>query len=305
MTSVKLDSRYTTIFPLVSDLIATESDNSRFSTLNALADQIFSKEEHTQPSFHYTVTQSTYAEIKKQSFSDLAKEIDRYTKNSHLKRNLIGCIAVACLVGAVAGPILGFAALGAALTAAFHYYPYDQPMNALRISATLNVCESHAKIDKSLNELKKWFTERNRAFANIQEPFYLSIYKATIDHKTPDPEVISQRYKFLEAVTQELNNQKKFINSSTNCIYNISLNIIVDMFNNFLDTGDYEFNLRKAKNYIQNVTQKNLDENKLPLMWRSTGIGPLDRDLEPEPKTKRDGYVPQPDDSDSDGDTYD
>lgn len=186
---VTLDIRLTTQFPLTSkELLA--GHNHLASTLNLAAGKVF---ENYLQEFTYAQALPTFAAAKQESFADLTKILEEYRKSRQTGYYLTGAIILACLVGVVAQPILGFAALGAALTAAFAYYPKDQGSVPALLITSLQQCEINAAIVEILDGYKMALTEKHAKFAEVEEPFYSNLYRIELDY--PNRMTREQRLK--------------------------------------------------------------------------------------------------------------
>ncbi len=253
---VSLDARYTTHYPITSALITSRTKDA-VSTLNSLSEKIFEKEKFSINIF-YNASFTSYADLKEQSFTDLTQIIDTYIKNIRTKQYLIAFIATACVVGAVANAILGFAALGVALSAAFLYLPYEQSIHEIKIKAALRNCESNAGVVKSLDELKEIFKVQEPLFDKVAEPFYYDLYKSG----QTDKEICR---KYLSEITAELKKQNKLVNAKNQALYSVSLSIIVEQYKFFLLNGNCDQSIANAKYYLNFVTEQHLVNNTFPI----------------------------------------
>lgn len=284
-----IDSRYQSAYPNICDMLSSHKD-----TLNKLADKIFSKEEATF-SFHlqYHANCHTYAELKLQNFTDLSKEIDAYNKNQTTKLLLTGAIAVACLVGAVANAVLGFAALGCTLAATLHYFPFDNYLNLIKIKAALGCCESTTDTLEGLNQIKSILLPVAAEFDSVDEAFYTSIYSQNLKYINSDFNEPGKRTTLLIELARELNKQGKLINVNTGKIYDASLRIIGLKFSEYLISGKYPQTLYFAKRFINQVTEAELEAGTLPQMTKP--VGPVDLDIEDNgsDSDNGDGIIPK------------
>lgn len=290
---VSLDARYTTFYPLASDLI----QKKQVPALNSLAETFFSKEKNNfSPHFIYSVSFTSYTDLKDKSFADLTKLIDTYIKNNLMKQMLSGSILVACLVGAAANAALGFGLLGAALTATLYYYPYDQAMTVMKIKAALRTTENNAATVHAIEEKKAVFKSLDERFDKVSEDFFFNLNRCEAGLSL-NREVCN---KVLVGITNELIKQNKLVNTKENGLYNVALNIIINYYQSGISRNvPYDQLMQEVSRYITFVTQQHLDSDKIPVLRDISDIVADDSDdddkgIIPNPVTSGKGIVPAP-----------